>query len=377
MEPIRILNMFTILNRGGAETIAMNYYRHIDRSKVQFDFLVHRQTRGQYEDEIEELGGRIYRMMPIYPQNFNKYQKKVRDFFNEHKEYKIVHSHMSELGCYALIEAEKQGIPIRICHAHSAHRDFNVKMIVRNYFKMRMRPYITHMFTCSLDSGIWLYGEKNKSKFITQNNGIDAKKFCYNYNKAMKIRKELKIENKFVIGHVGRFNKVKNHSFLIDIFFEVYKREPNSVLILVGEGELENKIKSKVTKLGISDAVKFLGVRADIHRIFQAFDVFLFPSLFEGLPVTVIEAQASGLNCIVSNTITNEVNITGMVKYLSLQDSPETWANAIFQYKNGYLRENMFKTIACAGYDVEENAKWLEQFYLNEYKKIEDKKLLS
>ena len=151
--PYRVLNMFTIMDRGGAETMVMNYYRHIDRTKVKFDFLVHREQRGAYDDEIEALGGRIYRMCPIYPQNFARYERDIRVFFQEHPEYKIVHSHMSELGYFAFREATEQDIPVRICHAHNAPHGFDMKMIMRTYFKKRMMPYLTHLFMCGLESG--------------------------------------------------------------------------------------------------------------------------------------------------------------------------------------------------------------------------------
>lgn len=376
MEPIRVLNMFTILNRGGAETMMMNYYRHIDRTKVQFDFLVHRQERGAYEDEIEKLGGNIYRTMPIYPQNFYIYQNKLREFFKEHEEYKIIHSHMSELSYLALKEAKKLGVPIRICHAHSSPRGFDLKMIMRQFFKIKMRAYITHMFMCSLNAGSWLFGEKNLNKCIRQRNAIDAKKFSFNIDISKKIKQELNIENKFVIGHVGRFFKPKNHDFIIDIFKTVYNENNKAVLLLVGDGPLKKNIEEKVSFWGLNDRVIFAGVRADVSSLLQSMDVFLFPSLFEGLPVTVIEAQAAGLNCIVSDTITQELNITGLVAYMSLQDSPEIWAKRILPYSQGYKRENTFEKIVKAGYDIKECAKWLEEFYLNTYRQVDQKNLM-
>lgn len=376
MEPIRILNLFTILNRGGAETMVMNYYRHIDRTKVQFDFMVHRQERGAYEDEIEAMGGKIYRMIPIFPQNIFKYKKMLRDFFRKHKEYEIIHSHMSELGYYAFVEAEKQGIPIRICHAHSAPRlsDFDLKMIVRENFKYRMRPYMTHMFTCAVDSGLWLYGRKNIKKFIMMNNAVDAKQLSYNDKVSTEIKKILNIERKFVIGHIGRFERAKNHNFLIDIFYNIYKLNPESALILVGEGSLEDKIKNKVGKLGIDNAVKFLGVRADIEKIIQAFDVFLFPSLYEGLGIALIEAQAAGLHCITSDRVVpQETKITELLEYVSLKSDAEFWANKTLQYNDGYERKDTYDEVVKSGYDINHNVKWLENFYLDEYRKTAEK----
>ncbi len=289
MEPVRVLNLFTIMNRGGAETMVMNYYRKINREKVQFDFLVHREEEGAYEQEIKELGGRIYRMPPMYPQNFSVYKKKIREFFEEHKEYKIIHSHMSELGYFAL-EAARQEIPVRICHAHNAPHGFEWKMIVRNYFKKRMMPYLTHMFMCGKESGDWLFGKENEDKFIQLNNAIDAERFRYDSKKEEAIRKELNLENKFVVGHVGRFFKQKNHQFLIEIFKEIQTKKENAILLLVGTGELKEEIQNQVKELGLEEQVRFLGVRSDVDQIMKCFDVFLFPSLFEGLRVTMVQA---------------------------------------------------------------------------------------
>lgn len=367
-KPIRILNMFTIMNRGGAETMVMNHYRNIDRSKVQFDFLVHRQEKGAYDDEIEALGGRIYRMIPIYPQNFLQYKKDVRDFFREHKEYKIIHSHMSELGYFAFKEAKNQGIPIRICHAHNTPHDFDLKMIMRNYFKYAMRPYITHMFTCSKDSGIWLYGKKNIDKLIQMNNAIDAKKFKFNKDFNKKVRKNLGIENKLVIGHVGRFNKQKNHEKVIDIFNEILKLNSNACLILVGEGNLKEEIKNKVSKLGLSNNVLFLGSRDDVNEIMQAFDVFLFPSLYEGLGIVLIEAQAAGIPCLTSDKVVPiEAKVTSLLNYYPLENNSNLWAKKTLDILTE--KYDTYNEIKKAGFDIQNNAKWLEEFYINEYNK--------
>ena len=321
--PIRILNLFTIMDRGGAETMVMNYYRHIDRTKVQFDFLVHREQPGAYEDEIRLMGGRIYRMCPVYPQNFARYRRDIQIFFQEHPEYKIVHSHMSELGYFALKEAAKQGIPVRICHAHNAPHGFDMKTIMRTYFKKRMMPYLTHLFMCGLESGRWLYGKQNESRFIMLNNAIDAAAYTYAPAKRMRMRRELGIADELVIGHVGRFNPQKNHPFLLAIFAALLNKEPNAVLLLVGGGEDMPKIQAKTQKLGIADHVRFLGIRSDVADLMQAMDVFAFPSLYEGLGIALIEAQASGLPCIVSDTIPPEAYLTDLVFSQKLSASPE------------------------------------------------------
>lgn len=366
-QPIRVLNMFTIMDRGGAETMVMNYYRHIDRTKVQFDFLVHREQRGAYDDEIERMGGRIYRMCPVYPQNFSRYKRDLRTFFRAHPEYKIIHSHMSELGYFAFREAERQGVPVRICHAHNAPHGFDAKMIIRTYFKKQMMPYLTHLFMCGEESGKWLYGEKNKSRFIMLNNAIDAAVYSFDASKREETRRQLGLTDELVIGHVGRFNPQKNHPFLLDVFAALLKKEPDAVLLLVGGGEGMPKIQAKAQELGIAERVRFLGVRSDVADLMQAMDVFVFPSLYEGLPVTMVEAQASGLPCIISDKVPPECILTeGLVNIMPLSASPEAWAEKILTMR-AVPRTDRHEEIAAHGFDISTEAVKLQEFYLDAY----------
>lgn len=366
-QPIRVLNLFTIMDRGGAETMVMNYYRHIDRTKIQFDFLVHREQRGAYDEEIESMGGKIYRMCPVYPQNFARYKRDLHSFFQSHPEYKIIHSHMSELGYFVFREAERQGVPVRICHAHNAPNGFDAKMIVRTYLKKRMMPYLTHLFICGEASGKWLYGEKNKSRFLMLNNAIDAVSYIYDLSKREEMRRHLGLADELVIGHVGRFNPQKNHSFLIDIFAALLKKEPNAVLLLVGGGEGMSKMQEKAQELGIAEHVRFLGVRSDVADLMQAMDVFVFPSLYEGLPVTMVEAQAAGLPCIISDKVPTECILTeGLVDIMPLSASPEAWAEKILA-KRAIPRTDRRAEIAAHGFDITTEAVKLQEFYLKAY----------
>lgn len=368
-QPIRVLNMFTIMDRGGAETMVMNYYRHIDRTKVQFDFLVHREQRGAYDDEIERMGGRIYRMCPVYPQNFSRYKRDLRTFFRAHPEYKIIHSHMSELGYFAFREAERQGVPVRICHAHNAPHGFDAKMIIRTYFKKRMMPYLTHLFMCGEESGKWLYGEKNKTRFIMLNNAIDAAVYSFDASKREEMRRQLDLTDELVVGHVGRFNPQKNHAFLLDIFAALLKKEPNAVLLLVGGGADMPKIQAKAQELGIAERVRFLGVRSDVADLMQAMDVFVFPSLYEGLPVTMVEAQASGLPCIISDKVPPECILTeGLVNIMPLSASPEVWAEKILSMR-AVPRTDRHEEIAAHGFDITTEAVKLQEFYIKSVEK--------
>lgn len=363
--PIRVLVLDTVMDRGGAETMMMNYLRNIDRSKVIFDFLVNREYKAAYEDEIEALGGKIYRMCPMYPQYFRRYKKEIREFFKEHPEYKIIHSNLEERSYFALKEAKKLGVPVRISHSHNAPRGFDLKSIVRYYFRARLKPQITHMFTCGLEAGDWLYGKKNRDKFIMQNNAIDAKAYEYNPENEAKVRKEFNLKGKFVIGHVGRFFSQKNHEFLIDIFNEVYKKDKNTVLMLVGGGDLQEKIEAKVRALGLEAAVRFVGIRSDVNYVMQGFDLFLLPSLYEGLPVTMVEAQAAGLKCIISDAVPKQCAITDNVEIISLSESAEQWADKILAYKDNCKKISMYDEIVSKNFDIKKNAKWMESFYLS------------
>lgn len=365
-KTIRVLNLFTIMDRGGAETMVMNYYRNIDRTKVQFDFMVHRSERGAYDDEIESMGGRIYRMPPIRPWTAHKYRKTVAKFYGEHPEYKIIHSHMSELGCYDFIESERKHVPVRICHAHNAPHGIDMKSIIRWYYKKRMMSHITHMFMCGEESGEWLFGKKNRASFVMLNNAIDTEKYRYDRNVRQKIREELHIsEEQVVIGHIGRFATQKNHTFLLEVFNEIQKKIPDAVLLLVGDdtGEYGKEIHRKAEGMNLKKNVRFLGVRSDVNELLQAMDVFLFPSLFEGLSVASIEAQAAGLPVVISDGVPIECKKTDLVKVVPLSETAETWSEAVIKCI-GMKQENAVEQIKNAGFDIKKNAKWLEQFYV-------------
>ena len=366
-HPIRILNLFTIMDCGGAETMVMNYFRNIDRTKVQFDFMVHREERGVYDDEIERLGGNIYRMPQIRPWSSNSYRKAVRNFYASHPEYRIIHSHMSELGIYDFIEAKKKGVPCRICHAHSHPHGIDIKSPIRWYYKKRILPKVTHMFTCGQVAGDWLFGKKNRDKFIQMNNAIDASRYAYSNERYKKIRKELCLsETQLCIGHVGRFCQPKNHTFIIDVFLQIIAMHPDAILLLVGDdnNKFGDEIHQKVSCLNLDNHVKFLGLRQDIPDLLIAMDVFLFPSLFEGLSVASIEAQAAGLPCLISDKVPIECKKTDLVKQIPLSASPERWAEEVIEAAKTE-RRNTYKEIAAAGFDIKENTEWLENFYLH------------
>ncbi|WP_236023530.1 glycosyltransferase [Bifidobacterium miconis] len=391
-SPTRVLVLDTVMDRGGAETMMMNYLRHMDRGKVTYDFLVNRDYRAAYEDEIEALGGRVYRMCPMYPQYFGRYKKEIRSFLKAHSEYRIVHSNLEERSYFGLREAAKLGVPVRIAHAHNRPVGFDVKSVFREYFRLRLPRYVTHMFACGEEAGDWLFGAKNRGRVIQQRNAIDTSLYRYDPAVAAKVRAEFGAgSDTFVLGHVGRFFPQKNHEFLIDIFAALHRIRPNSELWLVGGGELndelKNRMREKVASLGLDDAVRFLGVRSDVNRIMQGMDAFVLPSLFEGLPVTMIEAQAAGLPCTISDRVPVQCDVTGNVQVVALDAAPEEWAKRILAQAESYYgscvtvagdgaayaakRERGPELVTKAGFDITANAEWLQRFYLDELAKAE------
>lgn len=378
MQPKRILQVLTTMNRGGAETMIMNYYRAIDRTKVQFDFLLHRNEESAYDKEILQLGGKIYRVPSITPINYIKYKEALSLFFSKHQDYIIVHSHLNALSGIILGVARKKGVPVRISHSHLAVQPYILKKIfnkntdvtaiikdsIQTLIRKSVRKNSTHFFACGIKAGNWLFGKENASKVTIINNAIDVSKFTFSEKEREKIRKSLIIKDEKIIGHVGRFNEQKNHFFLIKIFKEIVSQDENVVLVLVGVGGLRSKIEDEVNKLGIRNKVRFLGLRDDIPNLLQAFDIFLFPSLYEGLPVTLVEAQAAGLRIVTSNRVTTEVDITQLVTFLSLGISSKEWASVVINNLD-YKRRNTNKMIADGSYDVYTNALKLQNFYLD------------
>ena len=381
MKPIRVLQVLTIMNRGGAETMIMNYYRTMDRTKVQFDFLLHREEKGAFDEEIKELGGRIFIMPAISPKNYFSYKKKLHKFFKHHKEYNIIHSHLNALSFIVLSIAATKQINVRIAHSHLAVEPYIIKRIfakntdiiatikdtIQSLIKFKTPKYATHFFACSEKAGIWLFGENNSDKITIINNAIDANLFSYDSHKSANAKKLLNVEGKIVIGHVGRFNEQKNHFFLLKIFSELIKINKDFILLLVGDGNLRTSIEREVENLNIKEYVKFLGEKKEIPLILQGFDLFLFPSLYEGLPVTLIEAQAAGLKIITSTNVTKEVNITNLVKFCALTKSEYKWARMVHSEIN-YERRNTTKDIVNNKYDIKNNALSLQKFYINQEK---------
>ena len=355
---IRVLHIVTYMGRGGLETMIMNYYRNIDRSKVQFDFLVHRDFEADYDKEIIELGGEIYRVPPMNPLSIGYYQA-LDDFFSNHK-YDIVHSHLDCMSAYPLWFAKKYGVKTRIAHAHNKNQDKNLKYIIKVISKKWMPRYATHLFACGQQAGKWMFSGQS---FIVVNNAINAREFVYSKEQELICKKKFGVEGKFVLGHIGRFAPQKNHFFLIDVFNKVLEKHAEAVLLLVGTGDGQNDIIRKVQSLNIQNSVHFLGKRNDIADILQAMDVFVFPSLYEGVSVATIEAQAAGVPCVLSDQVPVECRMSQDVEFVSLHDSVDVWAEVICKYRK-HKKTNNYIDICNKGYDIVQNVQWLQTFYL-------------
>ncbi|WP_440603778.1 glycosyltransferase family 1 protein [Bacillus sp. GB_SG_008] len=361
--PLRILHVVVNMNRGGAETLIMNLYRNLDQSKVQFDFLTCKE--GVFDEEIVELGGKVHRIPYITDVGHMGYMKALNTFFASHREYRIVHSHMDKMSGFVLRSAKKAGIPIRIAHSHSTSSEggFTAKMY-KGYAGKFILPCATHLLACSNAAARWLFTTKADTAKILKN-GIACNKFSFSPEIRKEVRKELQLhQDSFVVGHVGRFAHPKNHSFLIDVFAQLIKLKPNSILLLAGDGPLRLSIEKKVEELNLRGSVKFLGIRSDINRLLQAFDAFVFPSIYEGLPVTLIEAQGAGLPCLISDAITKEVDLgINLVEYSPLTDTT-IWIEKIKHIATRNLSRNVSdQALSQKGYDIKHTAELTQDFY--------------
>ncbi|MCU7740172.1 glycosyltransferase family 1 protein [Priestia megaterium] len=364
---IRVLQVIGSMNRGGIETFLMNIYRNIDRNKVQFDFAVHTQKKCAYDDEILDLGGRIFRITPR-GKNISRHNEDWNKLFKDHPEIQIVHQHVASLTYInGLKFAKKNKVKSRIIHAHNTQSEGKLHYLMHLINGKRIHKYVTDYFSCSLMASDWLYGrtklDSRNAKIV--NNAIDVKKFLFDNDKRRKAREELCLEGDFVIGHVGRLANQKNHLFLIDIFEKVSHRLGNAKLILVGQGPLKQSIADYINKKGLNDKVKFLGNRPDVNDIMQAMDVFVFPSFHEGLGIVLIEAQASGLKCFASKEgVPSEAKITDSLRFISLESPADIWADNIVEtsYEKA-VRDIDTDIIKEAGYEITNEALSLQNFY--------------
>ena len=366
-KPIRILHVIGVMHRGGAETMIMNFYRHIDRAKVQFDFVENEGMFADYDEEIRALGGWIYRCPRYRGRNHFQYVAWWKNFLAEHgREYKAVHGHIGSTASIYLKLARDAGI-YTIAHSHNISF-FDLKGIVYQMYAYPTRFIADFFFGCSVEAGISRYGKrvcKDNRKFRMLNNSIETERFAFAPETRERMRRELGVADKTVIGHVGRFVTQKNHTFLIRIFEQIHSVNPDTCLLLLGDGELRGKIEDQAAQAGLTDSVIFAGVHGDTSVYYQAMDVFVMPSLFEGLPLTILEVQSSGLPCVISDKIPAEcIQSRGLITIRSLEETAQQWAEHILA-RCGHPREDHSQEVRDNGFDIIQTAKWLENFYLS------------
>lgn len=364
-KPLRVLQVLGGTALGGAESRIMDIYRNMDRTKLQFDFVVHNTKEDHYNQEIRLLGGKIYRIPKFRFYNIFAYRKAWQHFFREHSEFAAVHGHMTSTAAIYLPIAKRNGVPITIAHARSAGTDPGFKGKLTKWLRRNLYEKADYCFTCSEIAGDAVFGKQNMQKGEIQiiPNAIEVDKYLYDDVIRTRIREEYGLQDAYVIGHVGRFHYAKNHIFLLDIFAEIWKKKENARLLLLGEGALMPEIKEKAAKLGILNKIIFAGNHTNVDDFYQAMDYLVFPSHFEGLPGTVVEAQAAGLRCLISDKITQEVSVTNLVSTLSLQDDATVWADYVIEHQD-YARTRDVSLLKAAGFDVKAQVVQLMEFYL-------------
>ena len=365
MNQCIVLQIVTIMDRAGIENRLMDIYRVINKSKVQFHFFTLRMEKGYFDDEILKLGGKVFYNNGLSLKNINKYPQLIALFLKQHPEYKIVHCHLNQWCGIILKGAKMAGVPVRIAHSRAAANKINFKNILRNIVKLNINKNATDRFAVSDKAAIWLFGKRqyNKGNVTVWKNAIDANKFRYNKKTRDNVKDEFNLSDEFCVIHVGRDSKEKNHGYLLEIFESIQNKCDKSRLILVGDGDFIS-VKEKAKKLGLLDKLIFTGVRNDVYRLLQAADVFIFPSFNEGMPGAVLEAQASGLPCLISDSITKEVVITNLVEELAITEKPIVWAEKAL-LKFAQKRVDTYGYFQRSGFDIKDLTAKMTEYYLD------------
>lgn len=363
---LKVLHFVTKMDRAGQETFIMNLYRKIDRGSIQFNFLCTNKEPAHYDEEILSLGGKIFYTEETTKKGILKQIKKFlkleRDLKELHDYCDVfhIHTHHAMDAFRDVIAAKMAGIKIIVVHSHNTNTLYHIH--AHYFFRMLLSWLDIKRFACSVEAGQWMFRKQN---FKVICNGLDIDKFRFNEKKRSLVRKKLVWEDNKIIGHIGRFNRQKNHVFLIEIFKIIHERCPDTKLVLVGTGELEKEIKELVQSMNLVNSVDFLGIREDVSELYQGMDLFLFPSLFEGLPVVLIEAQACDVPCVISDSISPDAILVNNTSTMSLLDSKEDWASKCIDILNGSSkRMDRSEEISAGGYNISDLAKKLEQTYL-------------
>ena len=358
---IRILHVLPRLARGGSQTMVMNLYRAIDRSIIQFDFVVFMDSDNSFYDEIISLGGKVYKLNKLTFINFFKFLKEWISFFKHHSEYRIIHSHVRSCAVIYLLIAKMYGLKT-IIHSHNISNGSGILSIIKHLLQFPLRYVSDYYFACSEEAGKWLFGNSivYKSNYKVIPNAIDVEKFKFNYLIRKEYREKISVlDNTKVFMHVGRFHEQKNHKFLIELFASIHEQDPNSILVLLGDGELRSQIEKQIKELDLRNSVKLLGIQSNVNCWLQAADCFLFPSLYEGLGIVAIEAQAAGIPCICSEFVPKMASVSKSCKFLPLQK--EIWLKEILD--TDYTRINNIELIKKAGFDIKTSSVFISNFY--------------
>ncbi|MBQ3789953.1 MAG: glycosyltransferase family 1 protein [Lachnospiraceae bacterium] len=372
---IRVLQSVSNMARAGIETMLMNYYRHIDRERIQFDFIANKPLPGEYDEEIRVMGGRIFVGPGLRPDCFSTYQLFMEGIIEQNPDIKIVHGHNEAMAYYALYGAQKAGVKVRIAHAHNTKIGFDYKYPVKILCKQLLPGAATDYWACGRDAGIYYFGKKRwEKRGEIIHNAINLDRFRFDPEVRERVRREHGLEDCYLVGHVGRFAKQKNHPQLLDIFGEVARADDKARLILIGVGGTEAAMRRKAVQMGLGEKVLFLGQMANVNDWYQAFDCFVLPSLFEGLPVTGIEAQTAGLPCLFSDRVTDEVLLTPEAIRLSIKDNNEEWASRILSLRGEHDRTSGIEMVRDAGYDIRQEAGKLQNRYIEMAERAEKQK---
>ena len=362
---VRVLNIIGNRPHGGVGSFVLNYQKHMNSELLKIDYLLFDdENTGAFDEIVKAMGSEVY-LLPGLKNRRLFFLKRLVDCFFANNRFDIIHLHTPNIAFFVFPSARKYGMKNLLVHSHATmYSDKKLNAIRNRLLCFNLKKISSHYLACSIAAGDFLFGRENRDKVVVLNNAIDCEKYAYNQTIREKKRAEIGLANEFVIGHAGIFNEQKNHSFLIDIFENVKKIRKDSVLLLAGEGPLLGKIKQKVLDRNLEKSVIFLGYRKDVNELLMAMDVLVMPSLYEGLPLIGVEAQATGLNCVFSDTITREIDV-GSALFVRLNKSAEEWGKTIVEIDCKKNRENAYRHLASAGYDIKKEAKKLEDLYLS------------
>lgn len=359
-EPVRVLQVFSGLDSGGVSNFVMNLYREIDTEKIQFDFAMTSGKKGLYDDEVLLRGGRIF-----YFDTSRDIRENFREIIRDKGPFRAVHSHVFFYSGLLLAEAKKAGVPVRIAHAHNAHTGESrslPRLLYEKGMQMLIRKNATHLLGCSEKACRYVFGREimKDARATVLSDGIDCNRFAFNPGVREAVRKEYGLRGKYVVGHVGHFNPAKNHRKILSVFREISLRRNDAMLLLVGEGELEQDVRQFTAELGLEKQVIFAGAHKDVERFYQAMDVFLFPSRYEGFGMAMIEAQTSGLSCVAADVVPQETNVDGRTVFLPLEEEDDVWADKVIEAPE---RDTCAYQKICRLYGAAHVAETIERIY--------------